>query len=611
MHAEPELTNESGAAQLHTLIAFGQRIELYVPTDTFMREDSLWRLHNIYEPFLASRSVSQSGVAVDIGAGFGAFAIPLALSYPGLTLHCYEPIKYYYDLLQANIRLHKLDNIKAYNTAVMAAANSKEQSADAERHSATTIQTQEFLCSLLDSGFIESGADLAEYNHDNFVMKTLPVIHASALAALQPDLVKIIAPGHESGILNALAGNYRQLVGESWHPLQVSSLFEQATNETEIFLKLAGTDLALRKDRDTESDRRHGLDIVVSMYNARTYIIECLNSLLAKITADIHIIVVNDGSTDGCDTLVSNTFNNHPHINLVSKPNGGCASARNYGRRCSNADHIAFVDADDMVDPGMFSSLLDLARLSGAEIVQASFDTFEHNNQGQYQRQTTYEQLHYDEWERRTANGINYIQVPAANLLVGQPTIWRRVYRRDFLDNKAIFFPEQIRAFDDQIFQILSLYLAQDVLMLDGPRYLYRQHPDQDIQQGDERHFYALEMFRLVFKRSLAEGWNDHTALLRSFINTINWSCSMLRGDLVDDFVIGAAQLWVYTRMALGAGPFANAPVSDIQHPDFAAHVATVEGRLQGIEDSYILSHLDSLRFQPAFLKLRKNLEPT
>ena len=99
--------------------------------------------------------------------------------------------------------------------------------------------------------------------------------------------------------------------------------------------------------------------------------------------------------------------------------------------------------------------------------------------------------------------------VPTWLLIQGQPSIWRRVYRRDFLDNRNIWFPEHIRAFDDQIFQLLTLQHVPDVPMLDGVHYLYRQHPAQDIKQGDERHFYSLEMFRLVFKRGISEGWND------------------------------------------------------------------------------------------------------
>ena len=52
----------------------------------------------------------------------------------------------------------------------------------------------------------------------------------------------------------------------------------------------------------------------------------------------------------------------------------GCASARNYGRMMSDASHIAFVDADDLPDAGLFPGLLELARQTGldhAETFQA------------------------------------------------------------------------------------------------------------------------------------------------------------------------------------------------------------------------------------------------
>ena len=87
------------------------------------------------------------------------------------------------------------------------------------------------------------------------------------------------------------------------------------------------------------------------MYNARDYILDCVNGIIGTGAPQVRAVVVDDGSTDGCGDLVRQTFGDDPRVRVISKPNGGCASARNYGRMHSDASHIAFVDADDVPGP--------------------------------------------------------------------------------------------------------------------------------------------------------------------------------------------------------------------------------------------------------------------
>ena len=53
---------------------------------------------------------------------------------------------------------------------------------------------------------------------------------------------------------------------------------------------------------------------------------------------------------------------------------------------------------------------------------------------------------------------------------------------------------------------MLSLYYAGTVFCTDQVKYHYRQHPGQDIRQGDERMLASLEMYRMVLKRAVADG---------------------------------------------------------------------------------------------------------
>ncbi|MGK7870611.1 glycosyltransferase [Falsiroseomonas sp. E2-1-a20] len=347
------------------------------------------------------------------------------------------------------------------------------------------------------------------------------------------------------------------------------------------------------------------LDIGVAMYNTGAYIVPCIESLLADDRNDVRVVLVDDGSTDDSLHHVTAAFGDHPRLTVVTKPNGGCASARNYARVISDAAYIAFVDADDFVDPKMFPALLDLARVSGNEIVQGGF-CFHEDGTGE-QRQS-YEVNQFKDWIRMPFRGQTCFRAQAELLIPGQPTIWRRVYRRDFLDNKNLWFPEHIRAFDDMIFHQMSVYLARDVLTVDGLQYYYRQHAAQDIKQGDERHFYELEMYRMLAKRAVREGWNNFHLFVPSLVNTINWSLNSIRDDLVQPFIQGAAELWVMLERAFGQGTIRTSAIAQVRHADFTPAVEMRRRRFASSNIGFGAVYLDAMLMHPSTLIMGRRL---
>jgi glycosyltransferase involved in cell wall biosynthesis len=85
--------------------------------------------------------------------------------------------------------------------------------------------------------------------------------------------------------------------------------------------------------------------VVIPLYNKALYIQRSLDSVLAQTVQDFEIIAVDDGSTDHSADLVRGFTD--PRIRLVQQTNAGVSAARNRGVAESNADLIAFLDADD------------------------------------------------------------------------------------------------------------------------------------------------------------------------------------------------------------------------------------------------------------------------
>lgn len=594
-----------------TLSAFGETLTLNTLEDEFFNGDMKWRLANIYVPYFASRVFDGRGTVVDIGAGVGGFSLPFARAFPDVRMVCFEPDPELFELLQANIRAQALANVEALNFAVTAEALTAEHMAryaaiggDFNAAGLQPLATrQRFVTYTGARSYIEPHRDDAEGVEGARVLE-YACIHASALRPLKPTVLKLIAPLREEAILEVFKSEpVEHIVAESWAHIDTRKLFVPGQPERQFYVRRAGSHLALRRDLPPRRDVREGLDIVIPTYNAAQHIGECVASLTAHDREDIHVIVVDDGSRDGCGELVNTTFTNDPRVRVIRKPNGGCASARNYGRRASNATHIAFVDADDVVDPDLFPKLLELARYTSAETVQAGFDFMDETDEGISYRDSYEDTLFAHHKKHPFIDGNLYFNASAELLMEGQPTIWRRIYRRDFLDNKRLLFPEHIRAFDDQIFQMLSLYYSRNIPVLEGPRYHYRQHPMQDIKQADERHFYSLEMFRLIIKRGLQEGWSSFAPVLRSYVNTVNWSLSLLSEPLKSNYVKGAARLWIYMEKAVGDTTLMDGLAKDFRHPEFEFLLGGFRLRLKNLHVNYAFAYMDAVEMQPAFVR--------
>lgn len=91
------------------------------------------------------------------------------------------------------------------------------------------------------------------------------------------------------------------------------------------------------------------VSVVIPVYNAEETIIRTLKSVVDQTYKNIEIIVVNDGSKDSSEQLISNYIsqNNITNLKLISKENGGVSSARNRGIDEAIGDFIAFLDSDD------------------------------------------------------------------------------------------------------------------------------------------------------------------------------------------------------------------------------------------------------------------------
>jgi glycosyltransferase involved in cell wall biosynthesis len=108
------------------------------------------------------------------------------------------------------------------------------------------------------------------------------------------------------------------------------------------------------------------VSVVIPAFNASSTIDETLRSVRSQSHAQLEIIVVDDGSTDGTLAVVQRHAAQDSRITIISQYNAGVAAARNAGWRAACADLIAFIDADDLWAPCKIERQLQ-AMIDGGE----------------------------------------------------------------------------------------------------------------------------------------------------------------------------------------------------------------------------------------------------
>ena len=126
------------------------------------------------------------------------------------------------------------------------------------------------------------------------------------------------------------------------------------------------------------------VSIIIPCYNCEKYIIKTLESAVSQDYTNIEIIVINDGSTDNCSSVVKTIKDDRVH--LIEQENQGVSFSRNKGIAMAKGEYVVFLDADDLLHPSFLekrvfslSKSTAIACASSVVLVDKSGEKIEEN----------------------------------------------------------------------------------------------------------------------------------------------------------------------------------------------------------------------------------------
>ena len=123
------------------------------------------------------------------------------------------------------------------------------------------------------------------------------------------------------------------------------------------------------------------ISVIIPAYNIEDLLEKCVNSVASQDYPKelLQIIVVDDGSTDKTPVIADNLARKYSNVRVIHKTNGGSSSARNAGIEAATGEYLGFVDSDDYISEVMYSTMMEAALRSGADMVQIARDEMAEN----------------------------------------------------------------------------------------------------------------------------------------------------------------------------------------------------------------------------------------
>lgn len=236
------------------------------------------------------------------------------------------------------------------------------------------------------------------------------------------------------------------------------------------------------------------ISVIIPVYNAEKFLVECLDSIANQTFRDIEIICIDDGSTDKSLDILNDYASKDDRFVVISQENKGQGAARNEGLKLVKSDYFCFMDADDMLELETFETCYNKLKDEDLDFVMYKLINYDDVTKKRYTTPSydMYYIARFSENKIYDYNDLNdlmfYVSVSPVN----------KLYKSEFILKNNIKFPEGI-IFEDNLFFWRMLFHAKRIAFIDEYFYIRRVHSSSTIGFGNEKWCDAIDVYNGVW----------------------------------------------------------------------------------------------------------------
>jgi len=239
------------------------------------------------------------------------------------------------------------------------------------------------------------------------------------------------------------------------------------------------------------------VSVIVPVYNAETYLRQCLDSIVSQTLTDIEIICVDDGSTDGSVDILNEYKVKDGRIRIYEQQNSFAGTARNNGMSHAMGKYLIFWDADDYFYPEALEKMYKQAEEDHAEICICGANRFSEDVKQEVQFEG------YLKTDMLPDNiPFNMNDIPGYIMNFTCEAAWNKLFSYDFVKKEGLKFHPS-RNGNDLYFTLMAMCKAEKITVVKENLISYRrQHGGSLVQTVDKS---ALAIFNewLLLKEDL------------------------------------------------------------------------------------------------------------
>lgn len=190
------------------------------------------------------------------------------------------------------------------------------------------------------------------------------------------------------------------------------------------------------------------VSVIVPVFNADKTLNRCLDSLKNQTLREIQIVCIDDGSDDNSATILE-AYRQDNRFIIHHQNNAGVSAARNKGLSLATGEYVAFLDADDYVDPNAYEILFQTAKEKDAVMVVCDF--FRVTDSGR----------HLEDQRHQAGNPEDILDNMFSWSVVA---VWNRLIKREML--LGTVFREDLDFMEDKLF--IAALLKQWAMSISG-----------------------------------------------------------------------------------------------------------------------------------------------
>lgn len=265
------------------------------------------------------------------------------------------------------------------------------------------------------------------------------------------------------------------------------------------------------------------ISVIVPIYNIAEYLSQCIESIIQQSFSNLEIILVDDGSTDGCYEICEDYKKKDSRIVVVHKENGGLVSARKVGMRTARGKYVAYVDGDDWIEPDMYEHMYRKLIEENADVVMC----------GRYEDTgDSCKKVFHGIPEGRYGKE-ELIRFVYPRMIVGSaffewevfPGLWDKLFRKECIEQFQYTVDEKITMGEDAACTYPCLLNVNTIYVLNECLYHYRQTTSsmvkkvQDYEKERKAFHILYQSVDMSFKKyskvyNLRQQWKKYVLFL-------------------------------------------------------------------------------------------------